>query len=174
MQTQSDGNMIANQSRIASKSKSKTFERYMKLANIAYAEGDARQAYDYWRRAAIKDPYNEDVWLAMLQVLESKEDRQVCLENILVINPMNETARDLLNLQMGTSPTPDKIPTESLRSKVPRFRKQSNGYTKLEIPNGGNPRIMMMVLVIAVIIIATFFVFLTMQGIRTSICFYCV
>lgn len=145
----------------------------MKLANIAYAEGDAKQAYDYWRRAAIKDPYNEEVWLAMLQVLERKEDRQACLENILVINPMNETARDLLNLQLGISPTPAKIPTGNLRSKVPRFRTKSNGYTKLEVDDTGNQRVMMIVLTFIVIVVAVFFVFLTMQGIRESMCIYC-
>lgn len=153
--------------------KSKTFERYMKLANVAYHEGDKKTAYDYWQRAAIKDPYNEDVWLAMLQVLDRKEDREVCLENILVINPMNATARELLNLQNGISDTPEKIPTGDLRSKVPRFRESNGNYTKLEVQDEKRRVYVFALVAIISIVLTIFFIAMTMEGIRASICIYC-
>ena len=42
------------------------------------------------------DPYNEQVWLALLEVLDTPEDRRVCLQNILSINPMNVQARRMM------------------------------------------------------------------------------
>ena len=153
--------------------KSKTFDRYMKLANVAYHEGDKKTAYDYWQRAAVKDPYNEDVWMAMLQVLDRKEDRQVCLENILAINPMNGTARELLNLQNGTSDTPDKIPTGNLRSKVPRFRERYSGYTKLEVQDDRRSNVIFALVAILSVVLTILFIVMTMEGIRASMCIYC-
>lgn len=58
-----------------------------------FAAGDYRGAHDRWREAAIIDPYDERVWLLLLQVLDSDEDRRVCLENIISLNPNNVEAR---------------------------------------------------------------------------------
>jgi hypothetical protein len=38
------------------------------------------------------------VWLALLQVLDRTDDRQVCLENIIAINPVNTDARRQLRI----------------------------------------------------------------------------
>ena len=59
----------------------------------AFTEGDVRLAHDLWREAATVDPYDERVWMALLRVLNSPEDKRVCLENILAINPLNAKAR---------------------------------------------------------------------------------
>ena len=65
----------------------------------AYEAGDRRAAHDRWRAAAAIDPYNEKVWTALLRVLDDEDDRRVCLENIIAINPMNVQARRLLYKQ---------------------------------------------------------------------------
>lgn len=62
----------------------------------ALAEGKRKQAHDLWREAAILAPYDERVWIALFKVLDTREDRRVCLENIIAINPLNAKARRLL------------------------------------------------------------------------------
>ena len=69
------------------------FSELMEAGRAAYNQGNRRKAHDIWREAATLDPYNEQVWLALLDVLENEEDRVVCLQNIIAINPMNIQAR---------------------------------------------------------------------------------
>jgi hypothetical protein len=59
----------------------------------AFDEGHPHLAHDLWREAASLDPYDERVWIALLRVLNTREDKRVCLENILAINPLNAKAR---------------------------------------------------------------------------------
>jgi hypothetical protein len=72
------------------------FERLMREGRIALDKGDSDLAHDLWREAAMLDPYNERVWLALLEVLDLLEDRRVCLQNIVEINPLNAQARRML------------------------------------------------------------------------------
>ena len=72
------------------------FERLMEEGMIALRSGDRTLAHNLWREAALLDPYNERVWLALLDVLERLEDRRVCLKNIVEINPLNVQARRML------------------------------------------------------------------------------
>jgi DNA-binding SARP family transcriptional activator len=69
------------------------FSELMEAGRAAYNHGNRRKAHDIWREAATLDPYNEQVWLALLDILENEEDRVVCLQNIIAINPMNIQAR---------------------------------------------------------------------------------
>jgi hypothetical protein len=43
------------------------------------------------------DEHNEFAWLYLSEAVESDEDRQICLENVLTINPANERAETELN-----------------------------------------------------------------------------
>lgn len=67
----------------------------------AFSEGKPKLAHDLWREAATVDPYDERVWMALLRVLEAPEDKRVCLENILAINPLNAKARRALRAFQG-------------------------------------------------------------------------
>ncbi len=69
------------------------FSRLMEAGRAAYMQGNRQRAHDLWREAATIDPYSEQVWLALLDVLDSDDDRVVCLQNIIAINPMNIQAR---------------------------------------------------------------------------------
>ena len=69
------------------------FARLIEAGRMAYAQGNRQRAHDLWREAATMDPYSEQVWLALLDVLDSDDDRVVCLQNIIAINPMNIQAR---------------------------------------------------------------------------------
>ena len=75
------------------------FENLMERGRIALQKGYPEQAHALWRRAAIVNPYNEQVWLALLDVIQSPEDQRVCLQNILEINPANVKARRMLRVK---------------------------------------------------------------------------
>lgn len=61
----------------------------LRAGAVAKAAGDRRKAHELLRRAASLAPYNEQVWLALLDVLDDPRDRRVCLQNIVAINPYN-------------------------------------------------------------------------------------
>ncbi len=71
----------------------RSFDDYYKAGIEAFRTGDLTLAHDLWREAATVDPYQERVWVALLRVLTTPDDRRVCLENILAINPGNARAR---------------------------------------------------------------------------------
>jgi hypothetical protein len=70
-----------------------SFSELMQAGRKAYTAGKRKTAHDLWREAANINPYDEQVWLALLEVLEGDNDRRVCLQNILSINPLNVQAR---------------------------------------------------------------------------------
>lgn len=80
----------------ARRNKNRDFGELMNEGRAALQRGEKQLAHNLWREAAMVDPYNEQVWLALLDVLEAPDDRIVCLQNILSINPMNVQARRLL------------------------------------------------------------------------------
>jgi hypothetical protein len=50
-----------------------------------------------------EDEHNEEVWLWLSSVVETDEEREICLENVLALNPDNLVAqRGLEALQQGT------------------------------------------------------------------------
>ncbi|HEX3050246.1 MAG TPA: hypothetical protein VHP83_06280 [Aggregatilineaceae bacterium] len=51
-----------------------------------------------FRQAIEIDPYHEQVWLWLASVVETNEDRLVCFENVLELNPSNPTARKQLQI----------------------------------------------------------------------------
>jgi hypothetical protein len=96
------------------------FTRMMRLGQVSYAEGNLKQAHRFWRRAAMMKPYDEQVWLALLNVVETDADKRVCLQNIITLNPNNVQAVQRLNAYYeDTQPSVTYIvPLE----EKPRFR----------------------------------------------------
>lgn len=78
-----------------------TFERLMRLGQVAHAEGDKRSAYTYWQKAAMLEPDSEQVWTALMWVINDDADRKVCLKNILALNPDNLQAQQMLDDLIG-------------------------------------------------------------------------
>lgn len=70
----------------------------------AYRAGKADEARTLLERAIDLDSYNETAWLWLSAVVESNEEKQTCLENVLVINPDNERAKQGLQ-SLGIDPT---------------------------------------------------------------------
>lgn len=87
--------MAASQEPVV-KQKKNDISQMLRLARISANEGDPVSANQLLQRAALLEPANEEVWLTLLQVVDTVEDRRACLLNILAINPGNEAARQQL------------------------------------------------------------------------------
>ncbi|HML22806.1 MAG TPA: tetratricopeptide repeat protein [Aggregatilinea sp.] len=102
-------------------SASKEFLDLYKAGKAAARQGDRAQAHELFRQAIEMDPYHEQVWLWLASVVDSDEDKRVCFENVLELNPSNPTARQHLQRiaekeavaevrRMMTTPAPDLAP----------------------------------------------------------------
>jgi hypothetical protein len=70
-----------------------SLEELLTAGRDAFRSGDKDSAHEIWRMAAVANPYDERVWAALMEVLTRDDDREVCLENIIAINPLNPDAR---------------------------------------------------------------------------------
>jgi hypothetical protein len=65
---------------------------------IAAAKGGKRaSAQEILREVVALDEHNEKGWLWLASVVDSDEERRVCLSNVLVVNPGNQKAQAELN-----------------------------------------------------------------------------
>lgn len=110
--------------------KRRRYEELMASGRDAFKAGKRQLAHDLWREAATVDPYDEKVWLMLFRVLDSDDDRMVCLENIIAINPMNVQARRRLRAYQETG-EPEIAPPKALpaaprtKTKTPSRQKQA-------------------------------------------------
>jgi tetratricopeptide (TPR) repeat protein len=80
--------------------------------------GKTTVARDLLLRALDADSENEQAWLWLSSVVQTKAERQICLENVLVLNPENNPARKgLRKLGLGHS-------TEDLGNNDAVFRRE--------------------------------------------------
>lgn len=66
--------------------------------------GDKERARTLLMAAVAADETNETAWLWLSGVAETWEDRRICLENVLTLNPDNEVAQHRLAQLNGVSP----------------------------------------------------------------------
>lgn len=62
-------------------------------AKTAYRAGQKAAARDLLLQAVQQDPNHQDAWLWLSGMVETLEDQQICLENVLALNPTHERAR---------------------------------------------------------------------------------
>jgi len=67
--------------------------QWLRQGIAAAKAGDAERAYELLLKVVEVDEYNEHAWLWLSSVVESDDDREVCLENVLAINPDNKLAK---------------------------------------------------------------------------------
>lgn len=67
--------------------------QWLRQGIAAARAGDAERAYELLLKVVEIDQYNEQAWLWLSSVVESDDDREVCLENVLAINPDNKVAK---------------------------------------------------------------------------------
>jgi hypothetical protein len=97
-----------------------SLESLLDAGKRALSAGNRRAAHEYWRMAAVSHPYEERVWLALMDVITEEDDREVCLENIIAINPLNPDARRQLRALRSAQPpepaaTPDPTPEPAVQ-----------------------------------------------------------
>ncbi|MBZ0304366.1 MAG: hypothetical protein K8J31_31810, partial [Anaerolineae bacterium] len=59
--------------------------------------GDRAKARDKFEQVTELDENNEKAWFYLAQVVETDDEKRVCLGNVLVINPDNEKARQQMD-----------------------------------------------------------------------------
>jgi hypothetical protein len=81
---------------------------------IAAAQaGDTETAYGLLLKVVDVDEYNEQAWLWLSSVVETDADREVCLENVLAINPDNKVAKaGLVHLRSKSTQPPPPLEPE--------------------------------------------------------------
>jgi hypothetical protein len=78
------------------------------------------------------DENNEQIWLWLTSVVETDEDREICLENVLALNPSNVIAqRGLEALRSGTFNVHD-IMSEALEEEAEEEELEGDGVTFLD------------------------------------------
>lgn len=125
---------------------SKEFLHLFKAGKEAARQGDKVRAHDLFRQAIEIDPYHELVWLWLATVVDSEDDRQVCFENVLELNPSNLTARRQLQQIEQQVLTEVMHPDAYQEKSVPRWHKLF--------------RLLLMFLVAAAILTTAWWVFL--------------
>jgi hypothetical protein len=96
-----------------------TTDDLLKQGIAALKAGHKTEARDLLMQAVEQDERNEMAWLWLSGAVDTDEDRRICLENVLTINPNSEIAQrgiELLRTQSapGLDPAPD---AESLQDK---------------------------------------------------------
>jgi tetratricopeptide (TPR) repeat protein len=81
------------------------------------------------------DEENEQAWLWLSGVVESLEDRRVCLANVLALNPDNTHAQAGLRWLEQHSPPPSAVEDDSAQEEV-----LAAGETSAEVPSDGQDR----------------------------------
>ncbi len=85
----------------------------------AYRAGKKEEARAFLLKAVEIDERNEQAWLWLSAVVDSVDEQQICLENVLAINPNNERALQGVKLlkQKAASATPS-APAEDVLASV--------------------------------------------------------
>lgn len=79
----------------------------LEQAMVAARAGRKAEARQLLERVLEADERNEQAWLWMSGVVDDDAERIICLENVLTINPYNETARKGL-AALGVIPVVDQ------------------------------------------------------------------
>ncbi|MDX2139012.1 MAG: hypothetical protein SF123_13065 [Chloroflexota bacterium] len=100
----------------------------------ALKAGKKDEARTLLMKAVELDQHHEDAWLYLSGVVESEEDQQTCLENVLAINPANERARKGLQYleQKRTGVVPAPPPPRPAAPPPPASKRAAEMSTSVE------------------------------------------
>lgn len=88
-------------------------ESLIKNGIRAYKANKKEEAFEALSKATELDPYNAQAWIWLSAVVDSEDDKRVCLENVLHIDPDNAAAQKglkLLTAKRPNAPTPAPEP----------------------------------------------------------------
>ncbi len=98
-----------------------TIDTLIKEGIAALKEGRKNDADRALRKAVELDDQNEQAWLWLSAVVDTPEERQICLENVLDLNPDNAKARKGLEAtlaELKAKPAPAPPPPPSVPSST--------------------------------------------------------
>ena len=87
-------------------------ERLLAQGQDAARKGDKPAARSLLTQVVERDPHNELAWMWLSGVVEEPEEQQICLENVLVINPHNDKARRGLDFVSSKTGIPPHLPSD--------------------------------------------------------------
>jgi len=87
----------------------------LRAANDAIAANKKADARALLEKVLEIEEHNEQAWMNLTQVVDTTEERRICLENVLVINPKNTAAQEALR-QLSTG---GLVSTPSVPSPAP-------------------------------------------------------
>ncbi|MBN1563738.1 MAG: hypothetical protein JXA10_07860 [Anaerolineae bacterium] len=85
---------------------SETVHKRMVEAEQAQATGNTKAAIALYMQALDYDQYNPRAWLALASLLDDPDERAICLENVLTIDPNNAHALRLTGRAPAIQPEP--------------------------------------------------------------------
>ncbi|MBK8902731.1 MAG: hypothetical protein IPM53_16195 [Anaerolineaceae bacterium] len=106
----------------------------LKTAVQAAKAGDREKAHQLLLQIVEQDETNETAWLWLSGTVQTREERQICLENVLAINPNNEIAKKGLQ-KLGVS-LPQASPPAPVEKEPERWDKP---VYDLELPAANDP-----------------------------------
>ena len=91
-------------------------QAWLKAGITAVKNGDRAQGRELLEKVLAADERNETAWLWLSGAVTSAEERQICLENVLAINPENQMAqKGLAKLAQAASAEPKSGKTQIVR-----------------------------------------------------------
>lgn len=84
--------------------------RLLEAGKNSARNGDTAAARSYLTQVVERDPHNEQAWMWLSGVATEPEEQQICLENVLVINPYNAKARQGLEFLSARTGIPTQAP----------------------------------------------------------------
>ncbi|MDQ5823475.1 MAG: hypothetical protein M3441_04585 [Chloroflexota bacterium] len=84
--------------------------RLLEAGKNSARNGDTAAARAYLTQVVERDPHNEQAWMWLSGVATEPEEQQICLENVLVINPYNAKARQGLEFLSARTGIPTQAP----------------------------------------------------------------
>lgn len=94
--------------KVVGKAMTEEINQLLKTAIQAAKAGERKKAHQLLLQIVEQDEKNEMAWLWLSGTVKTNEDRQICLENVLAINPDNEMAKKGLK-KLGV-PIPQAAP----------------------------------------------------------------
>src|SRR5688500_2845320 len=109
-------------------------ERLLREGQDAAMRGDIAVARAALSQVVEHDPDNEVAWMWLSGVVDDVAEQQICLENVLVINPENTNARKGLDYLQGLAGTTQAEPPAPSYAVDYASTSQEAGFTEGDFP----------------------------------------
>ena len=96
----------------------RTIEDSLEQGIEAARRGDDALAFRYLRQVVEAEPNSETAWLWLSAVVDSDDDKRLCLENVLVLNPDSEPAKRGLSRLAAAQEEEPQEQDQVLRQRV--------------------------------------------------------